>query len=70
MPPLDKPTGEVAGDVDMGDFGGGSTDGLVSTAGGLWWFKMGSEGRLSGGGNPARAIPPTSGRQSDRLSST
>ena len=42
MSPLDKPTGEVTGDVGMGDFGGGSTDGLVSTAGELWWFKMGS----------------------------
>ena len=48
MSPLDKPTGEVTGDVDMDDFGGGSTDGLVSTAGGLWWFKMGSRGRHSG----------------------
>ena len=34
--------GDVTGDVGMGDFGGGSTDGLVSTAGELWWFKMGS----------------------------
>ena len=42
MSPLDKPAGEVTGDVGMGDFGGGSTDGLVSTAGELWWFKMGS----------------------------
>ena len=48
MSPLDKPAGEVTGDVGMGDFGGGSTDGLVSTAGELWWFKMGSN----------RLVPP------------
>ena len=41
MSPLDKPAGEVTGDVGMGDFGGGSTDGLVSTAGGLWWARAG-----------------------------
>ena len=41
MSPLDKPTGEVTGDVGMGDFGGGSTDGLVSTAGELWWAGVG-----------------------------
>ena len=40
MSPLDKPAGEVTGDVGMGDFGGGSTDGLASMAGELWWFKM------------------------------
>ena len=39
--PLDKSTGKVAGDVDMNDFGGGSTDGLVSTAGGLLWAGVG-----------------------------
>ena len=38
---MDKSTGKVAGDVDMNDFGGGSTDGLVSTAGGLWWAGAG-----------------------------
>ena len=40
----DKPTGEVTGDVDMNDFGSGSTDSLVSTAGGLWGVKMGATG--------------------------
>ena len=33
----DKLTGEVMDDVDTDDFGSGSTGGLVSTAGGLWW---------------------------------
>ncbi len=37
MYPLDKPTVEVTGDMDLDAFDGGSTGGLISKAYGLWW---------------------------------
>ena len=34
---LDEPTGEVTDAVNTDEFGSGSSNGLLSTAGGLWW---------------------------------
>ena len=34
---LDEPTGDVTDAVNTDEFGSGSTNSLVSTAGGLWW---------------------------------
>ena len=67
LSPLDKSTGNVTGIVDMGDFGGGSTDGLgscgsLATSNNL---RMGSRGGLSGGGG-FRARKPIHKRKAKR----